>query len=137
MRGLVRGLVVLTVIGALGVAFYAPNAEACWGRHCGCCSCYSSCCAMPVVVAPLVPPPPVPNYFDVGLRQCRGMYFDPAFSVWTQVDVLVPYYEAAPGLSTFSFIPGIGNTRVWIADVYMLPHVAPPPFGPVAPCAAH
>jgi hypothetical protein len=98
-----------------GLLCNAGTAEA--GRHCGGC----------VVVAPVVVAPAAP------MRQCRGTYFDTAYSTWCEVDVLVPFHLAAVGTSYDAFIPRVGSrVQVWITHVYTIPRVKPPEFDTAA-----
>jgi hypothetical protein len=67
---------------------------------------------------------------DIAVRQCRVAYFDPHYSVWVEADVMVPYYEAAVGLSTCALIPNVGYKRGWITQVFTIPNVGAPKFVP-------
>ena len=119
-RPMRKVLLLLAVVAALGAMVAgASTAQAC-GRGC-CYSCYNSCytsCYTPVWTP------------DIALRQCKGTYFNVPFSVWTEVDVMVPFYQAAVGLTTDAWVPGMGDARVWITEVYTVPRVSPPPFKP-------
>ena len=65
---------------------------------------------------------------DIAVRQCRVAYFNPHYSTWVEVDVMVPYYEAAVGLSTCALIPNVGYQRGWITKVFTIPNVNAPRF---------
>ncbi len=93
------------------------------GSGYGCNSCGSGGCGVGTCCHDSVQP-------DIALRQCRIAYFDSHYSVWVEVDVLVPYYEAAVGLSTCAKVPGDGYQRGWITQVATIPNVGPPQFHP-------